>query len=113
MPLTLKEIRARLRRRLTARSAGGFEYEALFGCDKKVAFCTPHVLVRVELRHQKEDFFCFKTFIDFHLPIGADIESAKLFKEATIAAVRKARWATDLVEGLQWTREEVTNSLQD
>jgi hypothetical protein len=108
-PASLKETRAKLRRRFSPTDKAGFGYEAVFGCERNRAFCSPNVLVRVELRTSTDnsDVFRFEVFVDFHLPVGADVESAEHFNKAVQGATRKARWARGLVDGLEWSREEL------
>lgn len=105
---TLREVRWRLARGMTARK-GGFEYETVFGCRAEEAFHMPHVRVRVELRYKKSaEWLQFEVFVDFQLPNGADLESAELFKKATQDAVKKARWAHGIVDDHEWHVSNVT-----
>lgn len=105
----IARIRGALRRGLTLRD-GGFIYDRAFGCDRDQTSIYQHVLVRVELRVVEEtgaERFAFRVFVDFHFPVGADVESAEHFRKATNSAVRKARWAHELVDGLTWHRSEI------
>lgn len=107
--MTLKEVRAKLRRRLKSKDAGGFNYEDVFGCEPGMAFVSPHIRVRCELRTVEgdSDHFAFHVFVDFSLPLGADLESAMYFRDVAIDAVRKARSVHRVVDGLMWHRDEL------
>ena len=104
----LAAARRRLARGMIPRT-GGFHYESIFGCEDSVKSYTPHVCVRVELRFVEGRFGMsyFMVRVDFHLPLGADLESAEHFKKATIAAVKKAKWAENVVGGLEFHRDVV------
>ena len=104
----LAVVRKRLARGMIPRT-GGFIYESIFGCEDRVKGYTPYVCVRVELRFAegRSDLNRFMVFVDFHLPIAADLEGAEHFKKATIAAVKKAKWAEGIVGGLEWHRDVI------
>lgn len=107
----LTKVRGTLRRSMTPKDEQGFCFESVFGCDKSVAFHTPHILVRVELRTTKNEGFSeykFYVFVDYHLPVGAGVEDADHLNQAVSKATRRAKWAHALTDGLEWTAEEVT-----
>ena len=106
----IAKVRGALRRAMDSKDKAGFNFRSVFGCESNVAYYTPNIMVRVELRHTEDiQMFAFQVFVDFHLPNGADIESAEHFLKATQAAVRKARWARSVVDGLEWSMEELSN----
>jgi len=102
----LKAVRKRLDRGMTP-CFGGFRYQSVYGCEPGTEFLNPHILVRVELRHVEGNWDCSKFFVwvDYHLPLGADVESAELFKKAVLSATKKAKWAQGVVNGLEWHRK--------
>lgn len=104
----LEIIRFRLSRGMITRT-GGFHYESIFGCEDRVKSYTPNVCVRVDLRaiEDRHDMMRFKVRVDFHLPLGANIESAEHFKQATIAAVKKAKWAERVIGGFEFHRDVI------
>jgi len=104
----LEAVRKRLARGMIART-GGFHYESVFGCEDRFRNQRPHVCVRVELRVVKDSHVmsAFKVFVDFSLPVAADLESAEHFKKATVAAVRKAKWAESIVGGLEFHHDVI------
>jgi hypothetical protein len=99
----LEAVRRRLARGMIPRT-GGFHYESIFGCEDRVKSYTPYVCVRVGLRfvEGRHEMNRYVVCVDFHLPLGADIESAEHFKKATNDAVRKAKWAESVVGGLEF-----------
>jgi len=104
----LAAARRRLARGMIPRT-GGFHYESIFGCEDREKHYTPHITVRVELRSVdgSSDNNYFMVRVDFSLPIAADLEGAEHFKKATIAAVKKAKWAEGIVGGLEWHRDVI------
>ena len=108
----LVDIRKRLARNMLVR-IGGFEYQSLFGCNadarSSLSPSVPHIAVRVELRRFVADDFRFDAFVDFHLPVAASIKEAEDFKRATSNAVKKAKWAQDLVRGLIWDLKTISS----
>lgn len=103
----LRDVRKRLARAMGVKS-GGFRYESVFGCDDRVKHYTPYVSVLVRLEHSRDsDLGHFEVLVDFHLPLGASVDQADHFKKATIAAVKKAKWAESVVGGLEWDLDAV------
>ena len=93
---------------MKSQDSAGFIYDAVFGCSRKLKYCMPHILVRVELRATADhDHYRFLTFVDYQLMNGADIELAEHFYKAIKQATKKMRWATNLVDGKIWHREDV------
>lgn len=94
------------------KDAGGYDYEAVFGCEPGMAFVSPYIRVRCELRtvEGEHNTFAFQVFVDFNLPQGADLESAMFFRDATRDAVNKARSVSRVIEGQTWDRDEVMAS---
>jgi hypothetical protein len=86
----------------------GFVFESVYGCERSETF-SPHVLLRVELRSVENDplLYKFVVFVDFHLPVKADVESAEVFDKMVRSAVKKAKWARDVVAGLEWRAGEL------
>lgn len=99
----LESVRRRLARGMIVRT-GGFHYESVFGCEDNLKHITPNVVVCVDMRSIPgiPGMNHFSVYVDFHLPIGADVASAEHFKKATIAAVKKAKWAEGVVGGLEF-----------
>lgn len=106
MTESLKIVKAKLRRRMDSRDTG-FIYESTFGADKRETHYMPHVLVRVELRSIGDGFYRFEVFVDFHLPIGVDIENIKYFNGAVQSATKKALWAHKIISGFKWHRNDI------
>jgi len=104
----LADIRKKLRRSMKQADAHGFQYQKVFGCDPKMAYFQPHILVRVELRYVLEDMkrYIFRVFMDYHLPNGAMPEHAREFAADAAKAARKATWAEKLTAGLSWPGDE-------
>lgn len=109
---TLKQVRARLSRMLYLRDREGFKYDMVFGCDQDKTYIYPYVRVRAELLAIDTDVFGFEVKTDFSLPLGANLESAIHFKKAVDDAVKKTVSVHHLVDGLEWSRDEVMKEIK-
>lgn len=105
----LVHIRKRLAHNMIVR-VGGSEYESIFGCGIDVhsdlSQDIPHILVRVKLNNFDENSpdvpYRFEVMIEFNLPNKVNIKEADHFKRALNNAVKKAKWAQELVRGHVW-----------
>lgn len=107
----LIDVRKRFDRAMIVRT-GGFRYEAIFGSDQLRSY-DPHILVRVEL-NQKHDgsnthYFRFDVSLDFNIYKDISVKDAQKLKKAVDKAVKKAKWAEDLVHGLVWSWETISS----
>lgn len=103
----LKQVRKRLRRALTQLDTSGWRFEQVFACKPSEASLNPYIRLRVELRFETNELLKYHVWVDYHLPLGAEIEDVERFKKAVIAASRKALWAHALVDELRWQRRDL------
>ena len=109
----LRNVRKKLARSMIVKS-NGYRYLGIFGCPKNIAHLVPCVHVRVELNPTGFGTLTsrFDVFVDFHGPLGLDIDHAEAYEKAARAAVRKAKWAKKIVDGLEWEESIILEEIR-